>query len=177
MKRLLLTIAILLLTAAAHTAVAQRIAYGERTPRLNLKNCSWLDDKVPAPGEFVYIGFVYSRSNACLEFCERIKRRMARMEHPMQVILVTREPEDMIHKLVHECLGDNVGTIIDHDGHIFREFGVRYVPFAVLIDDKRRAIWFGNPLTGDRDVFTNTPRKEIKKRKKHKSERWPNSQK
>lgn len=173
MKRLLMCAALsmLLSVAAAGSVTAQRIAYDERTPRINPKKCKWLDDRIPMESDFVYIGFIYSRSHTCLEFCYGIGQQLERMEHPPQVILVTREPADMIDSHLRECIGERVGTIIDESGRIFRAFGVRYVPFGVLVDGRRRALWFGNPLTGDRDLFRNMPRKEFKETKKRKKTR------
>lgn len=156
MKRLLLTIllsASMLATAAE--AVAQRIAYGERTPKIKLKKCKWLDDAVPQDGDFLYIGFIYSRSDTCIELCERIKRQAEQMTQKPCVILVTCECEEEIEGHLREYLGPQTGIILDSSGRIFRDFGIRYVPFGVLTDAKRRALWFGNPLTADRNLFRN----------------------
>ena len=169
MKRVWLYVVLstVLILSAADVA-AQRIAYDERVPKINLKKCNWLDDIVPEESDFVYIGFVYSRSETCLDFCYAMRQQIERMEHPMTLILVTREPSEMIESHIREFLGAHVGMIIDDSGRIFREFGVRYVPFGVLVDYKWRALWFGNPLTADRNLFKNMSRKDIKERKKSK---------
>ena len=172
MKRLLLSVVFAMFCTLA--VQAQHIAYNERTPRINLKKCRWLDDIVPAEGEYVYIGFIYSRSNSCLEFCYRIKKRLEESNSPLRVILVTREPERMVDSHLRPCLGGRIGTIIDEDGEIFRDFGIRYVPFGVLIDSRRRAVWFGNPLTAEKDIVGdihgNHKNKEAAKNKKREKE-------
>lgn len=167
MKRFLL---ILLLAAVAVNGYAQRIAYDERTPRIDFDRCRWYDDIIPAPPDsagFVYIGFIYSRSTTCLECCYGLRQSIDQRHRPLQVILVTREPENMVDPRIRECLGNHIGLIIDENGDIFRSFGVRYVPFGVITDDwQHRALWFGNPLTAERDIFKYlTPSKKYIKRR------------
>ena len=166
MKRFLL---ILLLAAVAIDGYAQRIAYGERTPRIDFAKCRWYDDIVPAPPDtagFVYIGFIYSRSETCLQCCYGLRRSIDERHNPLQVIFVTREPADMVDPRVRECLGNHIGLILDEEGEIFHSFGVKYVPFGVVTDDwQHRALWFGNPLTAERDIFKYlTPMKRPMKR-------------
>lgn len=171
MKRFLTYVSLsLLLAAVASTALAQRIAYNERTPRLKLKNRPWLCDSVPETGDYAYIGFIDSRSNTCMEFCNIVKRQLERMDNPPTVIFITREDADKTNPALKECLGGRIGAVSDGEGEIFRNFGVRYVPFGVLVDNRRRAVWFGNPLTSDKDLLRNMTPDTSKKRKM----RWLN---
>lgn len=170
MKRVLL---ILLLSFAASASYAQRIAYGERTPRIDFDKFRWYDDIRPAPPDsagFVYIGFIYSRSTNCLESCFGLRRSIDERHRPLQVILITREPAEMVDPRIRECLGNHIGLLLDEDGEIFRSFGVRYVPFGVVVDDwQHRAMWFGNPLTAEHDIFKYlTPSKKYIKRRNRK---------
>ena len=155
-----------LFAAGCQCALAQRIAYGERTPKIKERHAHWLDGRTPEQSDYVFIGFIYSRSNTCREFCFRLDNEMRKMEHPVQVILVTREPADMIDPHLRDFIDGHTGIISDESGRIFRDFGIRYVPFGVLVDRKRHALWFGNPLTADRDFFKN--RASDRKGKKHK---------
>ena len=126
---------------------AQRIANRERIPKI--KALHWLDDIVPAETEFTYIEFVHSRSTPCLESAIKIKRHIDNTDRPFRVIFITSERPDRIDTRLRECSGGYIGTLLDPSGHLFRDFAVRYIPFGVIIDSKRRAVWFGNPLTTD----------------------------
>lgn len=170
MKKLLLSVlCATLFGGMAQELFAQRIAYAERTPVINFKKAHWLDGVVPAPTENTLIAFIYSRSNTCLEMCDRIRHRISNAEHPSQVILITREPAEMVDRRIRECIGEHIGLISDESGRIFREFGVKYVPFAVLVDGKRNAMWFGNPITSERDIFSRGAPADDKRHKKRKT--------
>lgn len=169
MKRLL-TIVLLAMSFGAvfETASAQRIAYGERTPRINHRHSLWIDGRQPEQSDDIFIAFIYSRSNTCIELCYGLAERLKQSKHPWQVILITREPVSSIDPRIRECLGGNITAICDESGTIFRDFGVRYVPFAILVKDKR-AIWFGNPLTSERDIFRDESLYKNRRTKRSKS--------
>lgn len=170
---------ILLLSVAALNGYAQRIAYDERVPKIDFEQCRWYDDIIPEPPDsagFVYIGFIYSRSVTCLECCYGLRQSVDQKHRPLQVILVTREPADMVDPRIREYLGNHIGLILDEDGEIYRNFDVKYVPFGVVTDDwQHRALWFGNPLTAERDIFKYlTPSKKYIKRRNRKFHRHNN---
>ena len=175
MRRFLFTLWLAVaLCAVCEQAFAQRIAYGERTPKIDRKHSRWFDGRMPVPDQPLLIAFVYSHSNTCLEFCYGLKRRMQNAERPLQVILVTREPASMIDMRMKQCLDGNITVVSDVSGRIFRDFGVNYVPFAVVVDERRKAVWFGNPLTSERDIFNrhtvqSDDRRSMRKQKKSKS--------
>lgn len=137
--------------AAAAEASAQRIATGERTPKIKTRH--WLDGIVPDESEYTYIEFIRSSSLPCIESCRKIKRHADTSQRPLRVVFITREEPETVDRRIRECLGGHVGTIIDDTGRIFEDFGVQYVPFGIIIDRKRRAVWFGNPLTTDNALF------------------------
>lgn len=151
MKRL--AILILLLSTAFAAAEAQNIATRERAPKIKPRYHRWLDDAAPRQTEYTYIEFVHSTSEPCIESCRKIRRYIDGTDRPFRVIFITCEKPAHIDSRLHECAGEYVGTIVDEEGRIFDDFGVRYVPFGVLMDSKRRVLWFGNPITTDNDFF------------------------
>ncbi len=146
------TVFILLLAVVLGTPLsAQNIALNERIPKI--KTANWLDGIVPQQGEYTYIEFVRSNTVPCIESFLKIKRYIADNDTPIQVIFVTREDPSHIDSHLRECLGGRIGALIDDTGRIFQDFGVRYVPFGVIVNRKRKAVWFGNPITVDDDFF------------------------
>lgn len=138
MKRFAVVI-IALLTLV--TAEAQTIALGEKTPPL--KDAKWLNGNIPAKNSYTYIGFIHSASEPCKVWAERIYSAIADVEN-ISFILISRESTTDIKKWVMSYISPRSGIVVDGD-HLRRAFGVSYAPFAVIIDHKRRALWFGNP--------------------------------
>ncbi len=138
---------------------AQTIALGERTPRL--KDVKWLNGNIPAKSKYTYIGFVHSASRPCQYWAEQVYSDIANVED-VAFVLVSRESASNIEQWVMEYLSPRSGVIIEGE-HLHSTFGVNYVPYAVIVDNKRRALWFGNPRMLDENrlerIFTNSQSK------------------
>ena len=147
MKPLCTLTAVLLALMFAAPAGAQRIAYRERTPRLKITR--WLGDAEPAQAPYTYIEFIRSSSTPCVESCRKIKRYIDNTDRPMRVIFITQEQPGSVDRRIKDCMGPYIGIAIDESGRLFNEFNIQYVPFGVIVDSRRRAVWFGNPLTTD----------------------------
>lgn len=138
-------------TVLCVAASAQHLALGERTPKI--KTQQWLDGIVPQQTEYTYIEFVRSTTRPCIESFLKIKEHITDRNIPLGVIFIVCDEPSQADPRLRECLGGNVGALIDDTGRIFNDFGVRYVPYGVVVDRKRKALWFGNPLTVDDDFF------------------------
>ena len=139
--------------AVCCTSVAQQLATGERAPKIRNRHRHWVDGREPQKTEYTYIEFVHSRSVPCLESVLKITKHIDRTDRPFRVVLVTREDDDMVDHRLRDCTGDYVGVLSDPSGRIFGDFGVSYVPFGVIVNKRRKAVWFGNPLTAESDFF------------------------
>lgn len=143
MKRL----AVIIITLLAYTTTeAQTIALGEKTPQL--KDAKWLNGNIPVKNNYTYIGFIHTASTPCEVWAERIYQLTADIKD-MSFVLISRESAADIQKWVMKYLSPRSGVVVDGD-HLRRAFGVNYAPFAVIIDHKRRALWFGNPRQLDK---------------------------
>lgn len=138
MKRFLL---IIIALYAIGYGSAQTIALGERTPRI--KKVKWLNGNAPAEGKFTYIEFIHSASIPCRMTVERTYSYLEGYKG-VRYVLISHESATDIDKWVMKYITPTSGVIVD-DEHIRQDFGVRYAPFAVILDHKRRALWFGNP--------------------------------
>lgn len=138
MKRLLL---IIIALCAIGYGGAQTIALGERTPRI--KRAKWLNGNTPTEKDFTYIEFIISTSQPCRATVERIHRHLADKKS-VSIVLISHESATEISEWVTKYITSSSGVIVD-DTAIREAFGVKYAPFAVILDRKRRALWFGNP--------------------------------
>ena len=156
MKRFAVIIIALLSFAVTE---AQTIALGERTPRL--KDVKWLNGNIPAKSAYTYIGFIHSASRPCQYWVESIHKSLSKIEN-IAFVFVSREGASDIEQWVMKYLSPNSGVIVEGES-FSRSFGINYVPFAVIVDNKRRALWFGNPRMLDKDtverIFTNSQSK------------------
>ena len=138
MKRLLL---IIIALCAIGYGGAQTIALGERTPRI--KRAKWLNGNTPTEKDFTYIEFIISTSQPCRATVERIHTHLADKKS-VSIVLISHESATEISEWVTKYITPSSGVIVD-DTAIREAFGVKYAPFAVILDRKRRALWFGNP--------------------------------
>ena len=125
---------------------AQTIALGERTPRV--KQAKWLDGKVPPKNEFTYIEFIHSASETCRLSTEHISKIIKEFDN-ISFVLISHQKLTEIDAWVLNFVGERSGVIIE-DSSIRQSFGVNYAPYGVVLDHKRRALWFGNPRLLDR---------------------------
>ena len=149
MSRILyIVMALCTLLSVARTE-AQTIALGERTPRI--KNAKWLDGNTPQQCDFTYIEFIHSASIPCRQTVERIHGIIKKFDNTAFVLISHQNASEIDH-WVTEHIDTRSGVIID-DSHIRTSFGVNYAPYAVILDHKRRALWFGNPQLLNREII------------------------
>lgn len=122
-------------------AEAQTIALGERTPRF--KNEKWLNGHKPEESGFTYIEFIHTASKPCRQSAERIHKIVSEL-NDIAFVLITQQTASEIDDWVVHYEDRKSGVIVDN-ASIRKSFGVNYAPYGVIIDHKRRALWFGNP--------------------------------
>lgn len=128
---------------------AQTIALGEKTPRI--KKEKWLNGNKPPKCNFTYIEFIHSASLSCRQSAERIYGIVREFEN-MSFILISHQSATDIDEWVTHHIGERSGVVVD-DTNIRTSFGVNYAPYAVILDHKHRALWFGNPQLLNRDTI------------------------
>ena len=141
MSRFYYILATLCLLLSAASAEAQTIALGERTPRV--KKAKWLNGNIPQKCDFIYIEFIHSASAPCRSSAERLHNIVNEFDN-IAFVLISHQDASIIDPWVTEHIDPKSGVIVD-DGRIRTSFGVNYAPYAVILDHKRRALWFGNP--------------------------------
>lgn len=149
MRRILYIAVAITLLFSATNAEAQTIALGERTPRI--KKAKWLNGNIPQKGLLTYIEFIHSASTPCRTSAERIHNIINDFDN-IAFVLISHQDASEIDHWVTEHISPMSGVIVD-DSHIRNSFGVNYAPYGVIIDHKRRALWFGNPQLLDRKTI------------------------
>ena len=139
-----------LLLSASLSASAQRVALNERIPKI--KSVPWLDDKAPEKSQYTYIEFTHSRRVPCQQTLLRIQGNDYFGEN-LRAIIITNESPEQISAELRKCASDYVHVAFDRNGEIFRNFDVQYVPFGIIVDQRRKALWFGNPKTLKEDFL------------------------
>ena len=143
-KKILTT---LLLILAATALRAENIVIGEPVPKIHVRQ--WLMDFRPAPADYTCIVFYHSESPTCRRALPAIKRVIDHFDGRMNAVIVTKEDYDAAGVTLTEHLDDLIGVAFDEDCRTFRYFLVNYIPYCVVCDHKRRAVWCGNAANLD----------------------------
>lgn len=149
MRRILYIAVAITLLFSATNAEAQTIALGERTPRV--RKVKWLNGNIPQKCNFTYIEFIHSASTPCRASAERIHNIINEFDN-IAFVLISHQSASEIDHWVTEHIDTRAGVVIEDD-HIRTSFGVNYAPYAVILDRKNRALWFGNPQRLDRTMI------------------------
>lgn len=141
MKQVLHIVIALVALCFSISTDAQTIALRERTPRV--KKANWLNGNVPKRCDFTYIEFILSGSAPCRTSAERVHKIVNEFGNIAFVLISHQEASDIDH-WVTDHINPTSGVIVS-DERIRTSFGVNYAPYGVILDHKRRALWFGNP--------------------------------
>lgn len=149
MSRFFYIFAVICIVFSTSSVEAQTIALGERTPRV--RKVKWLNGNIPQKCNFTYIEFIHSASTPCRASAERIHNIISEFDN-IAFVLISHQSASEIDHWVTEHIDTRAGVVIEDD-HIRTSFGVNYAPYAVILDHKNRALWFGNPQRLDRTMI------------------------
>ena len=149
MKRFLTILAFLL--AGTLVASAQNIIVGEKIPDLSLRK--WLMDLPAERSEYTCYLFYHSESALCAKSLNAIKPLIKEAKDQLNLIIITKEEYENAGVTLTEHLDDNIYVAFDLQGRAFRSIGVDFIPFCVICDKKRRAMWCGNTMTLTQSVL------------------------
>jgi hypothetical protein len=136
---------LLLLLTVTTAATAQNVIIGERLPDLSLRR--WLMDLEPEQTEYTCYLFYHSESELCKKALSKIKPLIESAEWELGLVIVTKEEYEDAGVTLTEHLDDRIGVAFDLQGRAFRSLEVNFIPFCVICDRKRRALWCGNGAT------------------------------
>lgn len=143
-------------------AAAQNICLGERIPDIQV--ASTLGKPVEnISTDYVCLVFFHSESAPCIEAVNSLVGQAGKYANALSVVLLTRELREQKEAVLKGYAKGNVSVAFDRDGRTFENFGIRYVPFCVIYDGKRRkAQWIGSIQQLDparlKSIVTQKPR-------------------
>lgn len=130
----------------AFTSTAQNVATGERAPRI--KGERLLGRRLPKGEKFAYIGFVHSASVPCRESAAKVVEATREIAN-IPCIFFTKEGAGAAAEWLLDMADERV-AIQTSASNAYKRYEIRYAPFGVIIDHKRRVLWFGNPTMLDK---------------------------
>ncbi len=140
MKKIVIILLALMCSAGT---MAQNIAIGERTPKI--KHLHRMDGAVAQPADFTYLGFVHSASIPCTKSLEMLAE-IAEQTGAFSMMIFTKEPASAQTASTLQRYANGRFSEVHTSAELaFSRLGVNYAPFGVIIDKKRRALWFGDP--------------------------------
>ena len=150
MKRFVFTVIIMIFSAVTY-ANAENIVIGDKIPKLHLQ--AWLMDIQPDQADFTCTLFYHSESELCRHCLKRIKRLIKDNAPYINLVIITKEEYSKAGVSLTEHLADNIGVAFDDRGRTFRYFGVKFIPFCVISNHKRQAVWCGNGASLDQAII------------------------
>jgi hypothetical protein len=123
---------------------AQSLVIGEKAPEIRVAR--WYEERPPTlAGKAVLIDFFLASDVRAAANLFRLNELQKACDGRLHVVLVTRDGLDKMAPLVD---GKGCAFYIGQDdgGKTFSDYGVRFVPFSVLVDVRGRLIWTGNAV-------------------------------
>ncbi|MCC8089670.1 MAG: TlpA family protein disulfide reductase [Rikenellaceae bacterium] len=144
-------ISIISLTTLCISAEAQRVVIGEKAP--DIKVAEWDRDIAPrSTTKAVLLDFFHSANDQCVKNLPLLNSLQTKYGDNLSVIVLTRETGDKMAPLINGR-GYKFFVGYDGDGRTFTSYGIRFVPFSVLIDSNDRVAWTGNVNSLSDDVI------------------------
>ncbi len=135
---------VLMWVLSAPALRAQYVAWGERAPKYKIP--TWLDDHLPSAGERTYLEFFSAANPDCQHSLDRLQILTRQSSKKLCVVVITKDRAEVASPLLRGYLSEQIGVALDSQARVFTLYGVNYVPFGVLLDERNRVLWMGNSL-------------------------------
>ena len=130
---------------------AQRLVIGEKAPEVRISE--WYAARTPAMANRPFlVDFFLSSNDRCVANLAKLEALHTTYGGRLNVIAVSREESDKVAPFVE---GKGYGFYIGRDegDKTFTNYGVRFVPFAALVDARGRLVWTGNVASLTDDII------------------------
>lgn len=141
MKRFLLMLLAVWGFLEIQTAVqAQNLVIGSRVSEVKISEYLL---GAPQKDRPLLIEFFYSASEPCRERLPELNKLAGDYKGRIDVLVLANDDRDRMLSLLQ---GEHYAfaAALDDAGKTFKAYGVRFVPFSVLLDAKGRVLWFGH---------------------------------
>lgn len=134
---------ILALACLATKVEAQSLYIGERIPVIDVDsgagdNLKLVDQRLSC------LIFMHTESQIAIEAIHNFMKLAAPYSDDMCVILLTTEQKAFDMPTLGYFAPNSTYIAFDNNGHTFKNFGIKHIPYAVVYTSRsRRAQWFG----------------------------------
>lgn len=142
MKRYILILLTLLFCSV--TTYGQRLMIGEKLPEMN--SVEWLDQQPVRSKKAYVIEFLHTKSGPSATRLNMLTN-IATNIPSLDIIIMFKEPSSTVTEFVSTFIEDQnirLFPAIDKEGRAFTRYGIRFVPFSIVVDKKGSILWFGN---------------------------------
>ena len=112
-------------------------------------------DAEPDSAPYTCIIFYHSESSLCNAALRGVKQLCREYKGQFNIVIITKEDYSVAGVSLTSALDNYSGVLFDNEGRIFRDFGVKFVPFCVIHNSHREAVWCGNAATLNINIFRN----------------------
>lgn len=141
MKRLIITLLVVVSNIVA--CYGQNMAIGTKVS--NIVPSEWYGAQLSVQNEPVLVEFFHTANRDAAARAAELARLAAKYDGKMKVVVVTSQPREIVEDLLNTASGYFVA--IDTNRKIHLAYGVKYVPYSVIVDSKGRLVWLGNSKT------------------------------
>ena len=124
----------------AQAGFAQKLIIGSKTP--DLKGVEW-KTSAPQTGKATLIEFYQSTNESSSKLYLKLAKIASKYGGAIDIVVLTREDNATINSLVQQD-GSRYSFGYDADGTVYDAYGVKFVPFTMLVDSKGNLLWQGN---------------------------------
>lgn len=140
MKKFFVAALSILTLLAPISLFAQKLVIGSKAP--DMKNIEWKSG-APAENKAMIVEFYQSTNPTSVKLFPKLADIKSKHGDKLNVVVITRESNEAIDKLVADY-GALYSIGYDAGGKTYESFGVKFVPFTMLVDAKGTLIWQGN---------------------------------
>ena len=141
MRHLIAILAIVM--ASTIGAQAQSMRLGESVPTISVSPS--IDETLELYNRnYTCLIFAHSQSEPCIDALREFQATAEQIKRTCAIVIITSEAEIEEDAIVERLGIDDYILAFDNDNRTFKNFGISYVPFAVVYRNKNSRIeWFG----------------------------------
>ena len=138
MKRFFVLFALMIATTVV--ASAQNMSIGTKVPAI--APAEWYGAQLTVQNEPVLVEFFHTTNRDAKARAAELARLAKKYDGELKVVVVVSQPIEIGEDVVDTTSGYFVA--VDTARKIHNAYGVKYVPYSVLVDGKGRLVWLGN---------------------------------
>ncbi len=150
MKNLFILVASLLLSIGSVSA--QKLVIGSEVDgHKEVTSLEWLSDK-PADKSVWIIDFFATNNPTSTDFYDKhLPEVLKVIDGDAKIVVLTTKSTPEFQELAKKD-GDKYSFAVDTKGELYKLFGVRYIPFTVIVNHKGKILWQGNLSSLTQDI-------------------------